>query len=106
MTLDYWGEACSIDMGDPVLRGGVIPYFDCQSYLYGILDTYLSVSKFIPKNQRVCLPINITPWQILQDTKYIFDVSPTNDDFRKPYNGPNTASVEIIKELYKKYPCK
>lgn len=106
VTLDYWGEACSIDMGDPVLRGGVIPYFDCQSYLYGMLDAYLSVSKFIPKNQRVCLPINISPWQILQDTKYIFDVSPTNDDFRKPYNGPNTASVEIIKELHKKYPCK
>lgn len=60
VTLDYWGEACSIDMGDPVLRGGVIPYFDCQSYLYGMLDAYLSVSKFIPKNQRVCLPINIT----------------------------------------------
>ncbi len=34
VTLDYWGESCDIDMGVPILKGGIIPYFDCQSYIY------------------------------------------------------------------------
>ncbi|QIP54872.1 hypothetical protein [Hafnia alvei] len=71
VTLDYWGESCDIDMGDPVLKGGIIPYFDCQSYIYGILDAYISIRDFIPKKERVCFPKNITPWQVLQDTQYI-----------------------------------
>lgn len=105
VTLDYWGESCDIDMGDPVLKGGIIPYFDCQSYIYGILDAYISIRDFIPKKERVCFPKNITPWQVLQDTQYI-DLSDDKITLRKPYNGFNTASVEIIKELHKKYPCK
>lgn len=105
VTLDYWGESCSLEMGDPNRRGGIIPYFDCQSYIYGMIDTYISLRDFVPKKERVCFPENITPWQILQDTKYIFDVSPGKNEFRTPYNGPRTASVEIIKELHKKYPC-
>lgn len=105
VTLDYWGESCDIDMGDPVLKGGTIPYFDCQSYIYGILDAYISIRDFIPKKERVCFPKNITPWQVLQDTQYI-DLSDDKITLRKPYNGFNTAAVEIIKELHKKYPCK
>lgn len=105
VTLDYWGESCDIDMGDPVLKGGTIPYFDCQSYIYGMLNIYISIRDFIPKKERVCFPENITPWQVLQDTQYI-ELSDDKKTLRKPYNGFNTASVEIIKELHKKYPCK
>ncbi|MCZ8868352.1 hypothetical protein OM361_22965 [Escherichia albertii] len=106
VTLDYWDESCSLDMGDPDKKGGIIPYFDCQSYLYGMLDAYISIRNYIPKEQRACFPDKITPWQVLQDTKYVFVVSPGRNEFRKPYNGDNTAFVEIIKELHKKYPCK
>lgn len=103
ITLDFLFEVCAKDMGDPNGIGGIVPFFDCDSYIYGVLDSYLLIRDYIPKKERVCLPVDISPWKVLEDTKNIFYTD--KGRFKVPYNGTNSASEEIIKELHKKYPC-
>jgi len=91
ITLDYLLESCS-DVGGTAY--GDIPYFDCDSYIYGVLDTYLQARHFIPVAQRSCFPEKLTPAQVL-DIAWHWDIK----------LGKNKAELMLIEMLRKKYPC-
>lgn len=92
VTIDYFLEACSV-IGDT--QYGMIPNFDCESYIYGILDT-VAATKNSLKKPLACLPKNIAPWQVYE----IITTQPIQQ------NRNNPAATFILKTLGEKYPCK
>jgi hypothetical protein len=92
VTVDYLYEACSNVGGT---ARGDIPYFDCESYVYGVLDSYVKVREAIPKTTRACFPANIEPWRVLE----MADPAPGT------YSRGQTAASYLIDFLRKKYPC-
>ena len=70
---DFLAEACTV-IGQTAY--GKIPYFDCYSYFYGILDSYRTVANSPPASQRICMPDKLTPnqaydiyWKWFQQSK-------------------------------------
>jgi len=92
VTVDDLYEACSA-VGQTAK--GDIPYFDCESYVYGVLDTYLKVSASIPNASRACFPERIEPWRVLQ----MADPKPGT------YRADQSAAAYLIDFLRKRYPC-
>jgi len=92
VTVDYLYEACS-EIG--TTAKGDIPYFDCESYVYGMLDAYVKVRDRIPTTERACFPANIEPWRVLEMAN------------PKPgtYDRKQTATSFLIDFLRKRYPC-
>jgi hypothetical protein len=91
VTVDFLLEACSNVGGT---ARGKIPYFDCDSYISGVLDTYLLERRFIPSDQRACFPEALLPAQVLTEAWHL--------DIRL---GPRSAAPVLIEMLRKKYPC-
>lgn len=73
---------------------GMIPHFDCQSYMYGVLDGHIAVRNLLPKGQRACFPVSLSPAEALK----AIDASLFNDDSKR-------AAPAILNALRKKYPC-
>jgi Rap1a immunity proteins len=92
VTVDYLYEACSA-VGETAK--GDIPYFDCESYVYGVLDTYNKVRDAIPKASRACFPPHIEPWRVLELA------NPKPGSYRKD----QSAASFLIDFLKKRYPC-
>jgi len=92
ITVDFLLESCANVGGT---ARGMIPYFDCDSYIYGVLDTYLRERQSIPKDQRSCFPEALTPAQVLGDAWHL-DVK----------LGTEGAAPALIEMLRKKYPCR
>ena len=92
VTLDYFLEACTV-VGET--QFGMIPNFDCESYIYGVLDAHAATQSNLKKPQ-VCIPKNIAPWQVYE----IVSAAPI-----KP-SEHQTAAPTIIKALSEKYPCR
>lgn len=92
VTLDYFLEACTV-VGET--QFGMIPNFDCESYIYGVLDTYAATQTKLKKPQ-VCIPQNIAPWQVYE-TVLASSIKPS------VYQA---AAPAIIKALSEKYPCR
>ncbi|EAA7111043.1 hypothetical protein EWJ91_23140 [Salmonella enterica subsp. enterica serovar Ouagadougou] len=91
VTVAFLYEACS-SIGET--RGGMIPWFDCESYVYGVLDSYISIRDTIPKKQRACFPVNLAPWEAL------------NLSLKHEYSKWNrVASTVLIENLREQYPC-
>lgn len=92
VTVDRLYEACSV-VGETAK--GEIPYFDCESYVYGVLDAYLAVRESIPKERRACFPADIPPWRVLEEAHSLV------------LNGAHSsvAGPALIEALGKKYPC-
>jgi hypothetical protein len=93
VTVDYLYESCSNVGGT---AHGDIPYFDCESYVYGVLDGYNKVRDEIPKSRRSCFPAHIEPWQVLEMANPI----PAGN-----YNRLQSAGSFLIDFLVKRYPC-
>jgi hypothetical protein len=93
VTLDFVYEACS-NVGQTAY--GRIQNFDCESYVYGVLDTYLAMRPHVPVSQRACFPEDLPPWRALEVTWPLLQ-SPASE---------KEAGPEIIKALTKAYPCK
>jgi hypothetical protein len=91
VTVDYLYEACSATGNT---ARGKIPYFDCASYIYGVLDSYRSIQEYLPKSKKACLPHEIAPWKVLEDFEYLINK-----------NGAKNAAQALINEFQKKYPC-
>lgn len=92
VTIDFLYEACSV-VGETAR--GMIPYFDCESYVYGVLDSYLALKDSIPQASRACFPRDIPPWRVLEDARpYVFEARHTE-----------IAAVAIMDALRQKYPC-
>ena len=49
VSVEYLYETCSVVGGT---AGGLIPFFDCESYVYGVLDTHLSHRIEVPDPAR------------------------------------------------------
>jgi hypothetical protein len=92
VTVDYLYEACSA-VGQTAK--GDIPYFDCASYVYGVLDTYLKVRASIPQSARACFPERIEPWRVLD----MADPKPGK------YRADQSAAAYLIEFLKNRYPC-
>jgi len=96
VTVHYLIEACSI-VGDPASEHGMIAFFDCQSYSYGVIDTYLAIRKYIPKEIRACFPESLPPWEALNMVRHEWEADLTK--------GQLDADQLMIELLRKKYPC-
>lgn len=92
VTVDFLYEACSA-VGETAR--GKIPFFDCESYVYGALDAYLSVRPYIPEEQRACVPPGLPPWKVLEDARPLIGEGQDSE----------TAAPALIEALRKKYPC-
>ena len=92
VTVDGLYEACSV-VGETAK--GDIPYFDCESYVYGVLDAYVKVSSEIPRAERACFPAGIEPWRVLEMA------NPMPGTYRKD----QSAASFLIDFLKKRYPC-
>ena len=95
VTLDYLYESCAIP-GDPQLARGDIPSFDCESFVYGVLDSYLDIRMKMPPSERACFPPDLPPWRALEITEPVL---------RNLSSGGELAAPAIIRALRAKYPC-
>jgi hypothetical protein len=93
VTVDYLLESCAV-IGETA--GGMIPFFDCESYLYGVIDSHLAVRALLKPKQQACFPADIAPWQVYEDIQQFIPQSL----WHKP------AAPLIIEALRTKYPCK
>lgn len=93
VSVNFLYEACSA-VGETAR--GEIPYFDCESYVYGVLDSYLSIRKDIPLSQRACFPPTLPPWKALK----ISEPAMLNSRYKNMSAG--TALIEMLRD---KYPC-
>ena len=98
VTLEYLYESCA-GRGDT--GGGDIPYFDCETYVYGVLDSYILIRPSMPVSQRACFPTNLPPWLALEIAEpMLFGAKSGKGDGSAP------AALKIIDALRKKYPCR
>jgi hypothetical protein len=66
VTVDFLYEACGV-VGETAR--GKIPFFDCDSYVYGVLDSYLAIRSQLPRGERACFPASIPPSKVLEDAR-------------------------------------
>lgn len=92
---DFLAEACTV-IGQTAY--GKIPYFDCYSYFYGVMDSYHSLAAILLDAQRICLPEKLTPKEAYDIYWQWFEKHPEQDQLR--------ASEAILRALREKYPCK
>lgn len=93
VTLDFFLEACTV-VGKTA--HGKIPHFDCESYLYGVLDAQLAARGSAQGAARTCFPERIAPWEVYKE----LDTPITAAQRKQP------AADFIVSVLRKKYPCK
>ena len=93
VTLDFFLEACTV-VGKTA--HGKIPHFDCESYLYGVLDAQLVARGSSQGAARTCFPERIAPWEVYKE----LDTPITAGQRKQP------AADFIVSVLRKKYPCK
>lgn len=77
---------------------GAIPYFDCQSYVLGVIDASRNVKSSASKSRGLCLPSEITTKDVID---LIWDKYPNWD-----VPAHRKASAVILEVLGEKYPCK
>jgi len=87
ITADFLLETCSVT-GQTAY--GMIPYFDCQSYVLAVLDTYRSMQG------KSCLPAQLTAREVL-------DVVTTRFKFER--DGQRRASDVILEAMQSKFAC-
>ena len=96
VKIQFFLEACAVP-GETA--NGMIPYFDCQSYVLGIFDSYRLLKSSSSREYQICLPENITTRDVLeliwekypkweipahrQATEVIFEVLQKNFSCRK-----------------------
>ena len=75
----------------------MIPYFDCQSYVLAVLDSYQAMQEALPKERRLCLPPELTARAVLAvvEAHFIYE----RDARRR-------AAQVILGALHKAYPCR
>ena len=107
ITLEFLMESCSV-VGETA--HGLVPHFDCESFLYGVIDTHAVQS------DGTCVNHGIAPWQLyaLIDDEFGDDgemagspgfdaTGPRYRIARERWNGP--AAPLLVEALEKSYPC-
>jgi hypothetical protein len=88
ITADFLLETCSVT-GKTAY--GMIPYFDCQSYVLAVLDTYRSIH-----GSKSCLPARLA-------AKEVLDVVATRFKYEK--DGQRRASDVLLEAIQSKFAC-
>jgi hypothetical protein len=94
IKIQFLLEACAFQGG---AERGMIPYFDCQSYVLGVVDSYRTIEASIAKEKRICIPENVTTRDILE---LIWNAYPQWD-----VPESRGAADVILEVLKKRYPC-
>lgn len=92
VTLEFLFEACTV-IGETAY--GMIPHFDCETYLYGVLDAHLAVRDSLPAAEQSCFPAQLAPWQVYEQLLSV----DTQTMRQKP------AASGILEILKQRYPC-
>jgi hypothetical protein len=90
ITADFLLETCSVT---GQTAHGMIPYFDCQSYVLAVLDTYRSMRN---TGGNRCLPAELTAREVLEVM---------TARFKWERDGHRRASDVIVQALHSKFPC-
>ena len=67
VTIDFLLEACTV-VGETA--HGMIPHFDCESWLYGVLDAQAALAAATSADATTaaaaaaCVPAKLAPWQV------------------------------------------
>lgn len=93
ITLDYLMESCTV-IGETA--GGMVPHFDCETYLYGVLDSQRAMQSGRPAAQRSCVPASLAPWQVWQDIERWIP----REEWSKP------AAPLLVEALGRRFPCR
>lgn len=93
ISLDYLMEACAV-IGETA--NGMISHFDCESYLYGVMDADLVARQDLKTGEKSCAKVNVAPWQFYEDIQSTIPRS----EWHKP------AAPLLVKLLRSKYVCK
>jgi hypothetical protein len=123
VSLEFLMEACSV-VGDTAF--GMVPNFDCESFLYGVIDTHAAIEDARGDGRRACAPGGLAPWQLyalvdddVPDESVEPDGEPVDDPTsafaradaervrvpipRSRWNEP--AAPLLVELLEKAYPC-
>jgi hypothetical protein len=93
VTLDFFLEACSV-VGKTA--HGKVAHFDCESYIYGVLDAQLAARRSPKGAALACFPEGIAPWEVYRELQ-----TPVTAVQRQ-----RPAAEFIVSVLAKKYPCR
>jgi len=63
IKIQFFLEACSVP-GET--KFGMVPYFDCQSFVLGVVGTYRQVNSQLPKSSQLCIPESLTTKNLLE----------------------------------------
>lgn len=88
VTVDFLLEACSV-VGETAY--GMIPHFDCETYLYGVLDTAAAGPQPL-----ACVPAGTAPWQVYETLQ----AAPLDDAQRG-----EPAAPWVLAQLREEFPC-
>lgn len=91
VSIEYLLESCAV-IGKTA--GGKIPHFDCESYVYGVLDSHLQARPHLPKTLQSCHPPSFAPWQVYE--LIINEKNLVRTDL---------AAEAILKVLARRFPC-
>jgi len=100
VSVDEFLESCDVTgktaYGSP-------PYFDCQSYILGVVDSFKSPSKTVGSKQQLCIPNGLETKDLLEvvwnDYRNIKE-----EDYDKMI-APVSAANFIYSALKKKFSC-
>lgn len=95
IKIQFFLEACAVP-GET--EKGMVPYFDCQSYVLGIIDAYRKIKDLTPEKNQICIPENITTKDVLE---LIWKAYPNWD-----VPAERDAGDVIFEVLKKEFPCK
>jgi hypothetical protein len=87
VSYDFLMEACSV-VGETA--HGMLPHFDCESYLYGVLDAHAAL-----KAPKVCAPPRLPAWKLYQAL-----LAAPRTEWKQP------AAGLVIQTLARTYPCR
>ena len=62
ISVDYFLEACTV-VGETA--HGMVPHFDCESFLYGVVDTLAAMTP-VAGEAATCVPPELAPWGVYQ----------------------------------------
>jgi Ssp1 endopeptidase immunity protein Rap1a len=93
ISADFLLETCSVTGRT---AHGMIPYFDCQSYVLAVVDSYKALQDSLPKKSRLCLPKTLTAAEVL---------TAMNKRYRYERDGQRRAAGVIIEALQSRFVC-
>jgi hypothetical protein len=92
---DFVLQVCALHPGET--SGGDIPYFDCQSYLLAMLDTYKTLEPALPAKDKFCLPKDFETADVVKNLYAEYDYE---------RDAQKRAPEVLLAYLHKTYPCK